>query len=108
MTEKKEGLILGRRFEITRGALWFGVLVLILNLVIGGANLWASFEINSDSISRSQSQGKAIEHSLCTTLDRLSALKPPAGDASQNPSRAYEQEQHQILSELGPDVGCSK
>jgi type II secretory pathway pseudopilin PulG len=51
-------------------------------------------------------QGAALERKLCTSLDRLAALKPPPGSAADNPSRAYLQQQHAVLAELGPDVGC--
>lgn len=53
-----------------------------------------------------QRQGAAIEAKLCTSLARLAALKPPPGDPAANPSRAFEDEQHAVLAQLGPDVGC--
>jgi hypothetical protein len=53
-----------------------------------------------------RAQGAALEHKLCTSLDRLAGLKPPPGPAAGNPSRAYLLQQHQVLAELGPDVGC--
>jgi hypothetical protein len=51
-------------------------------------------------------QGELIEAKLCQTFGALAALKPPAGSASANPSRAYEQDQHAILSQIGADLGC--
>ena len=54
-----------------------------------------------------RAEGAALEHKLCTTLGRLSALKPPAGSPADNPSRAFEQELTATLAELGPDVGCN-
>lgn len=53
-----------------------------------------------------RAQGAAFERRLCTSLSRLAALTPPPGSAADNPSRAYLLEQHQVLAELGPDVGC--
>lgn len=53
-----------------------------------------------------RAQGAALERKLCTSLDRLAGLKPPPGPAAGNPSRAYLLQQHQVLAELGPDVGC--
>jgi len=53
-----------------------------------------------------QRQGEQLEQRLCTTLQREAALKPPAGSPAGNPSRAYEQAQHAILAQLGPDIGC--
>jgi type II secretory pathway pseudopilin PulG len=53
-----------------------------------------------------RAQGAQLEQKLCTSLDRLAALKPPPGSPADNPSRAYLLQQHQVLAELGPDVGC--
>ena len=53
-----------------------------------------------------QRQGAVLEAKLCISLDRLAALKPPAGDPASNPARAYAQQEHAVLAQLGPDVGC--
>jgi hypothetical protein len=53
-----------------------------------------------------QHQGQVLEHRLCTTLNRLGALKPPPGNAGTNPSRGFDQKLYLTLAELGPDVGC--
>lgn len=53
-----------------------------------------------------RAQGAAFEKRLCTSLGRLAALTPPPGSPAGNPSRAYLQAQHDVLAELGPDVGC--
>lgn len=50
--------------------------------------------------------GAVFEHRLCTTLGRLAALTPPPGSPGDNPSRSYLLEQHEVLAELSPDVGC--
>lgn len=55
-----------------------------------------------------QRQGALLEQRLCTTLDREAALKPPPGDPASNPSRAFDDEQHAVLAQLGPDVGCAR
>ena len=52
-----------------------------------------------------RAQGAAFERRLCTSLGRLAALRPPGGSPS-DLSRAYLLQQHQVLAELGPDVGC--
>lgn len=55
-----------------------------------------------------QRQGDVFEAKLCATLARQAALKPPGGSPANNPSRAYLQQQHDVLAQLGPDVGCGK
>ena len=88
-----------------------------LTLAVGGGNLWSSYDQ-----ARSQARAVlAVEHreqlaqqragvilgeKLCATFGRLAALKPPPGNPETNPSRAYEQEQHATLDELGTDLGC--
>lgn len=84
-----------------------------LTLVVGGGNLWASYaEVQTvkaaqhhDDVARQRS-GAVLERKLCTTFAKLSALKPPPGDPIKNPSRAYEQQQHDTLVQLGDDLGC--
>ena len=49
--------------------------------------------------------GLLVEQKLCATFNRLAANKPPAGNPEKNPSRAYDQRNHAILDELGPDLG---
>jgi hypothetical protein len=53
-----------------------------------------------------QKTGAMVEQRLCSTLDLLAANEPPAGNPLTNPSRGYDQRNHEILSELGPDLGC--
>jgi hypothetical protein len=54
-----------------------------------------------------QAAGAALERKLCATLAKLAANRPPAGNPKTNPSRAYDQNNHAILAELGPDIGCN-
>ena len=88
------------------------VLVLLALLVTGINLLWTAHEVRAFSSSQQQQstaqqqQGQAIEKKLCTTLGRLAALKPPAGAPAKNPSRAFEDDMHATLSQLGPDIGC--
>lgn len=88
---------------------------LVLMLITGGGNLYASYsQVQAAKTAQQQEQasqeraGRAIERKLCTTLGKLSALQPPAGNASANPSRAFEQELHATLDQLAPDLGCGK
>lgn len=53
-----------------------------------------------------QHQGQVTERKICTSLDALANVSPPPGNPGSNPSRAYEQQLHNILSQLGPDLGC--
>lgn len=55
-----------------------------------------------------QRQGEQLEAKLCASLARQAELKPPGGPPADNPSRAYLQQQHAVLAELGPDIGCRK
>jgi hypothetical protein len=51
-------------------------------------------------------QGLIVEQKICSTMRSLAVLKPPAGSPVGNPSRAYEQQLHAALDQLGPDLGC--
>jgi len=83
-------------------------LVLVLVLVMGGANLLATVLYVHDYQAGQKQQGQLLEQRLCSTLNTLAALKPPPGDPSTNPSRAYDQQLHATLAQLSPDLGCSK
>jgi hypothetical protein len=91
---------------ITRGARLAALGLLFLTLVVGGGNLWASFQINHSAQASRQRAAQSVERKLCTTLSRLTALKPPPGNPVTNPSRAFEQNLHATLSQLAPDLGC--
>jgi hypothetical protein len=90
---------------------------LLMVLLVGAGNLWATYsQFHSFKTQLAQQQAKqsaeqkaaskALSTKLCLTLGRLAALQPPAGNAQSNPSRAFDQEQHAILVQLGPDLGC--
>src|SRR5689334_18909154 len=77
--------------------------------------LTASFFINKISQDRfnnlqiqQRREGFLIEKNLCSTLNSLRDLKPPAlsGNPANNPSREYLREQHDRLAQLSEDVGC--
>jgi type VI protein secretion system component VasK len=103
--------------RVTRSARRFAIFLLFLVLVMGSANLVSGYLQNrrfesellqqyNKTQQQQQAQGRAIDERLCNTLDRLAALKAPAGSADDNPSRAYEQELAMTLAELKPDIGC--
>lgn len=83
----------------------FVVLALLTLAMTGVAILFTVTYYHREQGSQ-QRQGAQLEQKLCTSLDRLAGLKPPPGSPADNPSRTYLLQQHQVLAELGPDVGC--
>jgi hypothetical protein len=82
------------------------VFMFALAVVLAAFGLfWINHAVH-DSQAAQQRQGQMIEQKLCATFGKLAALKPPAGSAARNPSRAYEAELHVTLVELGTDLGC--
>ena len=84
-----------------------------LTLIVGAGNLLASWdEVHAYKASQAREQAEqhqasvAVEKKLCDTFGELAALQPPAGSATQNPSRAFEQNLHSRLVDLGVDLGC--
>jgi hypothetical protein len=84
------------------------VFLFALSVALAAFSLfWTAHEVGASQTARQQ-QGTAIEQKLCTTLAKLSALPPPGGTPVSNPSRAFEQQLHATLDELGPDIGCGR
>ena len=99
------------------------VLVAVVLCLCGSSLLWSARQQNAyeASVRHQQAEQLAAQHreqaaaqraaalieqKLCLSLGRLAALRPPAGNPADNPSRAFEQAQHAILAGLGPDIGC--
>lgn len=109
------GLPVPRGTVLARRTLRSVAFLVLLALLVAGANLlWTSHAVNAYQSSQRQQaaaqqhQGAMIEAKLCQTLDRLAALRPPAGNPRTNPSRAFDQQVHATLDELGPDIGCKR
>jgi hypothetical protein len=91
------------------------VILFVLAVLLSGADLfWSAHLVNSATAAQQrqqaaqQRQGQMLEQKLCTTLGKLAVLKPPGGSPVNNPSRAYDQDLHAALDQLGPDLGCLK
>jgi len=82
-------------------------LVLVV-LAIGGLNLfWTAHAVSANNDARAR-QGAVIEAKLCHDIGTMAALQPPSGPAAANPSRAYEQAEHQAWMGLVQDIGCKQ
>jgi hypothetical protein len=104
-----------RDLTITRGAARAVAVLFILVLFSGAGNLWASWtEVHNAQAQQRHEQvlqqqaGVALEQKLCSTFGAIAELKPPAGNPETNPSRAYDQQLHAVLVQLGLDLGCKK
>lgn len=99
-----------------------GRAVVVLFLIAAGCGVgnlfWTAHEVRASATAQQRqaaaeqaaqrAQGAVLEKQLCSTLNRLAALKPPAGNAARNPARGYDQQLHAVLSGLSPDLGCKK
>lgn len=108
-------LALWRRLDVRTRLVRYRSAVIVVAIVVGlsGGNLlWSARQQHGYQASVHRSHvlrvkgEQAVIDKLCLTFHRLSALKPPPGDPAKNPSRAYEQEQHDTLVQLGTDLGC--
>jgi hypothetical protein len=87
--------------------------MLLLAIALSGANLyWTSHEVNASHAAQvreqvaQQRQAQHVFSLLCTTFGELAANKVPPGNPATNPSRAFDLRQHNILDQLGADLGC--
>ena len=89
------------------------VYLFVFSLALSVANLfWTSHEVNANDAVHAQQQaeqqraGVLIEAKLCSTFGSLAVLKPPPGNPAKNPSRAYLQDEHAKLAQVGTDLRC--
>ena len=85
----------------------------VLMFALAAVNLFWSWHLATASQAAqragqtaAQRQSAMVERKICTTMSRLAALRPPAGNPATNPSRAYLQGEHDTLVQLGTDLGC--
>ena len=98
---------------MTPGARHAVAFLFIFAIVLAAANLfWTAHQVHvsTNAQQREQAaqrrQGRILGEKLCATFHGLAELKPPAGNPATNPSRAFEQELHAKLDQLGADLGC--
>ena len=91
------------RIEV-RDAVYFLLLLLCFLFLAHYVNSYRDGQQREQAAQRRQ--GVLVERKLCTTLDRLTQLRPPPGNPATNPSRAFDQKLHSTLGQLGPDLGC--
>ena len=82
------------------------VILVVIAFLINGAGLFWQAHQSSASHTAQQRSGQLLERKLCQTFGELAANRPPAGNPATNPARAYDQRQHDILDQLGTDLGC--
>lgn len=87
------------------GVLLVAAGIVLLGGIIAG-NYYLTIGVATRTATAQQRAGVVLGERLCTTFGRLAALKPPPGNPAVNPSRAYEQEEHATLDQLGTDLGC--
>ena len=100
---------------ISTGTMRAFVALLVLVLIVGGANLWGSWDqvhsfkeqLHAQQVAEQKAAAKEIGE-LCSTFGKVALLKPPAGNPVTNPSRAFDQSLHADLAGVNPDLGCTK
>lgn len=89
--------------------------LLLLVLLVGAGNLWASWD-EVHTFKQQLAQQQAIEQkaaakeigALCADVGTMARIPAPAGPAASNPSRAYEQAEHQAWAGLFTSIRCKE
>lgn len=84
------------------------VALTLLSVLLSAAALLGAVGYYHANQAAQRHQAELIEQRLCTTFAKLSAEKPPPGNPLTNPARAFDQGQHAILAQVGPDIGCTR
>jgi hypothetical protein len=79
------------------------VFLFVLSFALAALSMVFTVHYYSVESTAQHRQGEQTERRLCTTLDSLGALRPPAGTA---PSQVYLQGEHEVLAQLATDLGC--
>jgi hypothetical protein len=88
--------------------LWLDIVLTVLVTALAGALTVVALQAHdaTDRAAAAQRAGQVVGQRICSTFGKLAALQPPHGDRQANPSRAYEQDLHAILDEIGADLKC--
>lgn len=89
--------------------------LLVLVLLVGAGNLWASWsevhtfkqQLQSAQAAEQKAAMKELA-ALCTDVGTMSRIPAPPGPAASNPSRAYEQAEHRAWEGLYTGIECGK
>jgi|HubBroStandDraft_2_1064218.scaffolds.fasta_scaffold01897_2 hypothetical protein len=79
------------------------VLIVVL-FVLEGLNLLFTAAYENHTQAQQRAQGAVVVRKVCAGFAELAADKPPAGNPKTNPSRAFDQRQHAILTGIGEDL----
>lgn len=104
---------------MTKGAKQAIVFLFAMTLVLAVANLLFTAHYTNDTQARLAQQqaaqqaaqrraGLLIEEKICADVGTMASIVPPAGSAAANPSRAFEQDEHEAWAGLYADLGCKE
>lgn len=97
--------------EKTRERIGSGVrlaigVILVLILLVGAGNLYATYDYVKQFKQDQQNAARSQIMHLCKDLGTMASIPPPAGPVASNPSRAYEQSEHTAWKGLYTSIKC--